>query len=229
MTQQKVSTEDQESNSHSTEHAPATASDVIDDSTKMDAAPELAQRPADEAARDLRRDLEVMKTRLDDVVAFQKRKGPWYRDTTLLIAAAAFFVSLVTSGISAYRTYRQDINSREDALHNMVQQYYTTALTNTAMQFSFQKDLSGVADPKWPFVQTFTSSALQISRAATQTYAKQGLSLVNELGNHASAIDLVDLGALLAAANQLGPAEEMLKRATVAAVNVEDQLARGPT
>jgi hypothetical protein len=177
------------------------------------------ERPAGDAASDVRKDLATMNARIDDVVAFQQRKGPWYRDTSLLIAGAAFFISLVTSGISAYRTYRQDINSREDALHGIIQQSIATALSNIAAQFSFQKDLTGTTDPKYPMSQNFSNAAQGIYGNATQTFAKQGLSLVNELGGNASSVDLVETGLLLAAANQFNSAEDLYKRAVDAAVN----------
>jgi hypothetical protein len=48
------------------------------------------ERPAGDVASDVRKDLATMSARIDDVVAFQQRKGPWYRDTSLRISGAAF-------------------------------------------------------------------------------------------------------------------------------------------
>ena len=50
-------------------------------------------------------------------------------------------------------------------------------------------------------------------------FAKQGLSLVNELGRNASAIDLAETGMLLAAVSQFNSAEDLYKRAVDAAIN----------
>ena len=128
------------------------------------------ENSAGDVASDVRKDLATMNARIDDVVAFQRKKGPWYRDTSLLIAGAAFFVSLVTSGISAYRTYRQDINSREDALHSIIQQSFATSLSSVATQFSIQKDLNGTTDPKYPlFKQCSTADCPECKPNLRQT------------------------------------------------------------
>jgi tetratricopeptide (TPR) repeat protein len=67
--------------------------------------------------------------------------------------------------------------------------------------------------------QTFSNAAQQIVLNAAQTFAKQGLSLVNELGRNASSVDLVETGLLLATSNQFNSAEDLYKRAIDAAVN----------
>jgi hypothetical protein len=51
---------------------------------------EAVERPAGDVASDVRKDLASMNARIDDIVAFQERKRPWYRDTSLLISGAAF-------------------------------------------------------------------------------------------------------------------------------------------
>jgi tetratricopeptide (TPR) repeat protein len=178
-----------------------------------------AECSAGHVASDVRKDLATINARIADIEAFQQRKGPWYRDTSLLIAGAAFFVSLATSGISAYRTYKQDINSREDALHGIIQQFYATTLSNLATQFSFQKDANGPTDPGYSKSQLFSNAAQQIVGNANQAFAKQGLSLVNELGRNASAIDLTETGILLAGVNQFNSAEDLYNRALNVAVN----------
>src|SRR5262249_6425460 len=164
------------------------------------------ERPAGDVASDVRKDLATMNARIDDIVAFQQRKGLWYRDTALLISEAAFFISLVTSGISAYRTYRQDINSREDALHSTIQQYYAASHNSSFI------------------TRNFSGSPEQITQIAIQTLAKRSLSIVDELGRNASAVDLVDAGMILANVNEFNSAEHLFTRAIDAAVNPGEYL-----
>jgi hypothetical protein len=181
--------------------------------------PRSAERLGGDVESDVHKELAAINTRINDIVAFQQRKRAWYRDTSLMIAGAAFFISLVTSGISAYRTHKQDINSRKDALHGIIQQYYTTMLSNTATQFSFQKDLTGPTDPRYSATQIYSNAANQIVGSANVAYAKQALSLVDELGGNASAIDFVETGTLLGAVNQIASAEELYRRAMPVSVN----------
>jgi hypothetical protein len=89
---------------------------------------------------ELAKDLATLNSRIDDIVAFQNRKRPWYRDTALLISGVAFATSIVTSVISGYRTYRQDINSRKDALQTVIQEFYTNAIAGTSGKFSFDRN-----------------------------------------------------------------------------------------
>jgi hypothetical protein len=173
---------------------------------------------------DVGKDLAAMNARIDDIVAFQKRKDPWFRDTSFIISSAAFFISLLTSGISAYRTYRQDINSRKDALQATIQQYYATSLANVASQFSFQKDLNGPTDPKYASSQYFAGGANTIVQNANVAFAKQALSLVNELGRNASAVDLGETAVILGTVNQFSVGGELYQRAIDTAVNSVEYL-----
>jgi hypothetical protein len=111
--------------------------------------------------------MDALNARIDDIVTFQKRKEPRFRDTSFIISSAAFLISLLTSGISAYRTYRQDINSRKDALQSTIQQYYATSLANVADQFAFQKDLNGPSDPKSASSQYFAGGPTRLFRMQT--------------------------------------------------------------
>lgn len=169
--------------------------------------------PPTSSVNDPGKDLAALNARIDDIIAFQKRKEPWYRDTSFIISSAAFLISLITSGISAYRTYRQDINSRKDALQSTIQQYYSTSLANVANQFAFQKDLSGPTDPRYAISQYFVGGANTIVQNANVAFAKQALSLVNELGRNASSVDLGETAVILGSVNQFNAGDELYKRA----------------
>jgi hypothetical protein len=93
---------------------------------------------------DIGKQIEHLSARVDDIVAFQKRKSPWYRDTAVLISVCAFFLSIATGGISAYRTYREDINSRRDSLRAVIQQFHEMAIGNVSTQYSIKKDMYGL-------------------------------------------------------------------------------------
>jgi hypothetical protein len=168
--------------------------------------------------------LAALNARIDDIVTFQKRKEPWFRDTSFIISSAAFMISLLTSGISAYRTYRQDINSRKDALQSTIQQYYATSLANVANQFAFQKDLNGPNDPKSASSQYFAGGANTIVQNANVAFAKQALSLVNELGRNASSVDLGETAVVLGSVNQFSAGSELYKKAIDNAINSVEYL-----
>ena len=53
----------------------------------------------------------ALNRRVDDLVALQTKRPPWYRDPPVLISASAFLISLVTTGLSLHRTHQQDVNA----------------------------------------------------------------------------------------------------------------------
>jgi len=110
------------------------------DSIQEEILADSAKSAMPEDSHDLNKDIGDINRRINDIVAFQKNKDPWYRDTGILISAAAFFVSIVTSGLSAYRTYRQDINSRKEALQSVIQQYHTIMIDNISKQHEIAKE-----------------------------------------------------------------------------------------
>jgi len=200
--------------------------------------------PADVASGNnavLAKDVADLKVRIDDIVAFQKRKEPWYRDTGVFISVAAFFISIVTSGITAYRTYKQDVNSREDALQAVIQQFYTSLLNSISMQYAFRKDEYSGSNYSWsgplttesvvPGLSANTSvnnikNAEAASTAATShlfaaniMLAKKALSLVDELGNNASSLDLYETAYMLQTANYFDLSERLYGRAMDRASN----------
>jgi hypothetical protein len=94
-------------------------------------------------------DLDTINRRIDDIVAFQKRGVPWYRDTGLTISVAAFFFSIVTSSITAYRTLQQDINSRKAALQSLIQQLYTEAVDHAGNSVEYIGALRGLGQVQY--------------------------------------------------------------------------------
>jgi hypothetical protein len=95
----------------------------------------------DTRSDDLSKRVGILDDRIADIITFQKRKEPWYRDTGVLISVAAFTISILTSGLTAYRTYRQDINTRKDALQSLLQQFYGSGIGTIAIQYGLQKDI----------------------------------------------------------------------------------------
>jgi hypothetical protein len=164
-------------------------------------------------------DILTINHRIDDITAFQKKSGPWYRDTGLLISAAAFSISIVTSGLAAYRTYRQDINARKDALQSLIQQYYSSAINNVGMQYSFEKDVTGPSDPHYGLVQYFSGAANGAVVNVNAMLSKKSLSLVQELGTNASSIDLSEVAYMLTNSSLYTPAVQMYKESIRRAEN----------
>jgi hypothetical protein len=159
-------------------------------------------------------DIAFINRRIDDIVAFQKRREPWYRDTGVLISVAAFFISVVTSVITAYRTHQQDINSRKDALHTVIQQYNATQLHSVEMQLAFltfARDKS--SGPLYEMSQNLSAAATGTAGLATALLSKQAYSLVRQLGSNASSIDLGEVASILYYNGQFALSENIYKDA----------------
>ena len=156
-------------------------------------------------------DAATLNRRIDDLVAFQKRKAPWYRDTGLVISAAAFFISVMTTIVSLYRTHQQDINALKVELHNIIQQANSLILQNLELAVKYKDD---------------NQRALQAaSTLNTQNVvlAKQAHAVVRALGNSASSLDMTTTASALMQSSELILAEELLKEAVKRAENsVED-------
>ena len=158
-------------------------------------------------------DISALNRRIDDIVAFQKQRRPWYADTGVLISAAAFFISVMTTAVSWYRSYQQDVVALRTELRTAIQAANMLQLQNIE---SFSK--YGADNPTFLAV----SSTLNAQNFAI---AQQAYSVVTALGASASAIDLTSTANALVNSGQLLLAEILLKQATARAQNSLDDVA----
>lgn len=143
---------------------------------------------------------EILDKRIDDIVAFQRRKYPWYRDTSLIISVAAFFISVVTTVVSWYRTYQQDINAIQLQLSNVLQQTHALKLQNMEY-FAKYKDDPGL----------YSQLSVALNERNVQL-AREAYSLARSLGNSASAIHLIAASQALSVSDVNLLSEELLKK-----------------
>ena len=158
-------------------------------------------------------DVEAVNRRVDDIVAFQKRKVPWYRDTALMISAAAFFISIMTTVVSWYRTYQQDVNAMKTQLRSAIQQASGLAVQNAELALKFKDDQQNFLS---------ASSALNTQNIIL---ARQAYSLSKALGTSASAMELSAAANALIASSEMLFAEELLRDAVGRAKNSVEYVA----
>jgi hypothetical protein len=158
-------------------------------------------------------DVEAINRRIDDIVTFQKRKGPWYKDTGLMISAAAFFISIMTTVVSWYRTYQQDVNAMKTQLRSAIQQASGLAIQNAELSLKFKDDQQNFLS---------ASSALNTQNIVL---ARQAYSLSKSLGASASAMELTAAANALIASSEMLLAEELLKEAVLRAKNSVEYVA----
>jgi hypothetical protein len=182
-------------------------------------------------ANDSTPDMTDLNRRIDDIVAFQKRKDPWYKDTAVMISAAAFFISIVTSTISAYRTHQQDVNSLKDSLHNIIRLYHAVNMHTAELRFTALNDLPDPFDargdpdnPRAKWSREFDRTLSNATATENALLTKQAYSLAHELGKDASSVDLGEVGSILYETTQLRLSESILNDASNRAENLVERV-----
>jgi hypothetical protein len=171
-----------------------------------------AQQNAELVADEAKERFFLLNQRIDDIVAFQKRKGPWYRDTSVVISVAAFLISIVTTVFSWYRSYQQDVTAIQGQLSAVLER--ATALQRTNFDYYFKlKD-----DPLYGSVSAVLNQ--ENVQLATQAY-----SLARTLGENASVTQLTNAAFFLMASDLSIPGKELLDKAAQRADNSVDYVA----
>ena len=120
--------------------------------------------------------------RIDDIVAFQKERKGWYRDGSLLVAVAAFFISMITAVISAYHTHRQDVDALRTQLRSPIiaagnlsvqnVEYLAKYKDNAEMMLAISTALNGqnfvLASQAYSISRTLGSSATSVELSGAQ-------------------------------------------------------------
>jgi hypothetical protein len=150
---------------------------------------ELIETSADTSGVGSAGDLKAVNQRIDDIVAFQKRRPIWYRDTSLVISVAALFITIVTTVVSWYRANQQDVNAAKLQLSNVLQQ--TATLKTGALEYVVKYKDQG---------QLFTQLMSDVNERNIQL-ANEAYSLVKFLGRSASATQLTAVASNLMASD----------------------------
>src|ERR1043166_5231738 len=142
-----------------------------------------------------------------------KRETASIWSPSVMIAMAAFAISLITTGFSAYRTYKQDIDSRKQQLATVIQSIANLAIQSSDMFMKYKND----------------PALVDVRGAVTQQsnmLVKQAYSLIRSLGSEASALDLINVAYLLSTMmNEVGLSDELLIRALPLAQNSTEYVA----
>ena len=156
--------------------------------------------------------LAVLETRLDALASVnQQPKKPWYKEPSVIISAAAFIISIVTTVVSGYRTYRQDIEAQKNQLRTVLLQLNSGTLQAAELMTKYQKD---------PSITTI-SSALNVQNIIT---AKQAYVLVKTLGSDSSSLDYSLVSYALFNTREVILAEELAQRALEKASNATEYM-----
>ncbi len=166
----------------------------------------VIEQQKNETDRDGSSRLAALEARLDSLVVAQR---PWYKDPTLLAqitAVAAFLMSVVTTVVSAYRTYQQDLNAMKTELRSVIAQLLYHRIQGGELQIKYG------SDPLLPVM--FTHLA-----ASDVQLARQAYSIVKELGDDASAFDYNQAALFLQGVHELTLAEELASKALIKSTN----------
>ena len=156
----------------------------------------------------------------------------WRPDPGLIISAAAFIASLVTTILSIQRAQIQDVNAKKDALHAIIQQYENNVIHSLEINKAENRELFdlgynfNLSEEKQDFTKLPAQQARKITQILdylkdfnahltfeTKTLAKQALSKVNELDDAASAVDFSDAAVVMTDARLANFPEKLYQKA----------------
>ena len=130
-----------------------------------------------------------------------------------MISAAAFFISIMTTVVSWYRTYQQDIISLRAELRTIIQDTNKVSLLHLEL-FEKYKDNQ----------QAFLNASSTLN-SQNIVLAKAAYSLIKQLGGSASSLDLTTTANALIQSSEFLLAEELLKMAAKRAANSIEEVA----
>jgi hypothetical protein len=165
---------------------------------------DLAQGPATDLDQMTR--LAAVEARVDVLVSAGGPKAPWFKNASIIVSLAAFFISAVTTGTSAYRTYRQDVEAQKTQLRAAIMQLNSVRLQGAEFNTKYSENprLMGL---------------MSILHGQTISVARQAYALVKEVGDEASATDLLYVGMAISEAGELALGEELVKKSLGRATN----------
>lgn len=151
--------------------------------------------------------ISILNQRIDDLIAGQRSRSIWYRNPSFVTSVAAIFISTMTTVVSWYRTYQQDITSLQIQLAATLQQANSAQLQAIDMMAKYKDD---------------QPSLLRVSstmNAQNLILIKQAYALARSLGNAASPINLTNIAYALMQSNEVTLAENLLHQAIARSEN----------
>ncbi|HEX9471173.1 MAG TPA: hypothetical protein VF957_16695 [Bradyrhizobium sp.] len=155
--------------------------------------------------------IDLLEARLDELLADRKPKTPWFKEPSLIISIAAFFISVVTTTTSEYRTYRQGVEAQKAQLRTLVLQLNSGSLQAVELAAKYKGDPSLVT----------ISSVLNVQNTLA---AKQAYQLVKAIGKDATSMDFGIVAYALGTAGELLLGQELGLVALNRATNATDYL-----
>ena len=155
---------------------------------------------------------QALNRRIDDIVALQKKSTPWYREGSLIVAVAAFVISIITTIASGYHTYRQDVDALKAQLRAAIESSGNIAVENAEYLVKYKNEQTSMLA---------ISSALNVQNIVL---AREAYSIVTSLGNSATSLDLSAAANALINSNDQILAEELLERAVTRSLNMNEYL-----
>ena len=156
--------------------------------------------------------LAAIEGRVDVLVsAAGQFQTPWFRNPSFIISLAAFLISIVTTVASAYRTYREDVEAQRAQLRTVFSQLNSVELraAEYSAKFNNHPALAGIRS-------TLNTQSMFL--------AKQAYTLVKEIGDDASAIDLAFAGYAVANVGEMALGEELEMKALEKAKNATEYI-----
>ena len=135
---------------------------------------------------------------------------PWSKNVPVLIAALAFFLSLLTSLISAYAAYKKDVHDRQAELSAVVEKLLQIPVSRASLSSSIKE--GGIA------------SLEQVFAEQNRMLTLEGYNLALRLGSDAAAPELMNIAAMLTAFENYRAAKQIYRQATLVADNFADEV-----
>jgi hypothetical protein len=158
-------------------------------------------------------EIAMINQRITDLIAGQQRTTTWYRNPSFITSVAAIFISVMTTTVSWYRTYQQDVTALKAQLAATLQQA-------NAGQIQIIELMAKYKDDQPSFLRV--STALN---AQNLILAKQAYALARSLGTAASAVNLTTIAHSLMQSNEVTLAEDLLRQAVARAENSVEYVA----
>jgi tetratricopeptide (TPR) repeat protein len=152
-------------------------------------------------------ELSVLNQRIDDLIAGQKQSTSWYRNPSFITSVAAIFISVMTTAMSWYRTYQQDITALKTQLANTLQQTSAIQMQNVELMSKYKDDHTSYHR---------LSVALN---GQNLILAKQAYSLARSLGSATPAVNLTTIANALLQSQEISLAEDLFRQAVERAEN----------
>jgi hypothetical protein len=151
-----------------------------------------------------------------DVLLSGQSKPPWFKNPSFIISLAAFLISIVTTVASGYRTYREDVEAQKAQLRTVLGQ-----INAVQLQYAELSAKLGNHPAMANIVTTLRTQKLFL--------AKQAYTLVKEIGDGASAVDLGVVGYTVADAGEMALGEELAVKALKRAKNATEYVGTART